>query len=555
MSIQKIIAFFLIGTFIVQGQLQQTIDSLETELQSTATNSEAKVDLLNQLGYQYWIRNSKTSAEYGKQALTLAEKINYTQGAAMAKRVLGVSFWTLGQPKKALENLYGSRELYLNIDNQEGAANALMNSGMVYADIGEYERALEIYEQSIEKFTQLNLNRRIATTFTKIGSVLIQQNKLSEAKMHLTNALNMHSEDGYVYGMSEAHNRLAILSLMENELELGDYHIRKSMEIGVSVNDEDGQISNLIQLGKLYRLQNKNELSEAHLNAALNKAKGKGLRKYELGALKELKLLKRQEGQLEASLGYYDRFIALKDSIINNEKSKQIAALEFDNELREKENEIALLEETKRTRTLMNVLLSLLLVALAIIALLMLRHQKQREKKEMELLRSKEALAQTELENAELKQRELQQKLDFKSKELTSYTLNFARKNELFGELQEQINTVQNASPKEQSRILTDIRRKIKSHTSVDNDWEDFKRYFEEVHTNFYSRLKEKHPEISANDLKICALARLNLSIKETANILGISPESAKTARYRLRKKLNLPPETELLDYLMQLER
>ncbi|MEM9362538.1 MAG: tetratricopeptide repeat protein [Bacteroidota bacterium] len=548
------IFLFFFGLGIVHGQLQKTIDSLQFELQNTARNSEQHVDLLNELGYQFWVRDSKTSAKYGKEALSIAKSIDYTSGMAMAQRVLGVSYWTFGEPKRALESLKQSQELYESISNQEGFANALMNSGMVYADIGEYEVALRIYEQSIEKFTQLDLNRRIATTFTKIGSVLIQQSKLNEAKKYLTNALNMHSQDQYDYGVSEAHNRLGILALMQNELELGEYHINKSMKIVLELNDEDGQLSNRIQIGKLYRLQHKYELANEELVQALQQAKDKGLKKYRLGALKELKLLKRQQGKLEESLGYYDNYIALKDSIINTEKSKQIAALEFKNELAEKEAEIALLRETKKSRNAINVSLSLGLVFLSVVAIVMLKHQKQREKREVELLKSNKKLTQAELENAQLRQRELEQKLEFKNKELTSYTLNFAQKNELFSELLEKITSLQSATPNQQSKILTELRKKIRSHTNVDRDWEDFKRYFEEVHTRFYTILKEKHSDLSPNDLKVCSLVRLNLSIKETASIMGISPESAKTARYRLRKKLNLPSETELFDYLLELE-
>ncbi|HET8735166.1 MAG TPA: hypothetical protein VFM69_01075, partial [Pricia sp.] len=109
--------------------------------------------------------------------------------------------------------------------------------------------------------------------------------------------------------------------------------------------------------------------------------------------------------------------------------------------------------------------------------------------------------------------------------------------------------------PVKQSKLLEELRREIKQHVNIDRDWEDFKRHFEEVHTDFHGRLKEKHPDLSANDLKLCSLTRLNLSIKETAGVLGISPESAKTSRYRLRKKLGLEPDDALLDYLLRLER
>ena len=149
----------------------------------------------------------------------------------------------------------------------------------------------------------------------------------------------------------------------------------------------------------------------------------------------------------------------------------------------------------------------------------------------------------------------MEQKLEFRNKELTSYTLNFVQKNELLQHLQEKIATAKEATPAAQSKLLTELHRDIKQHVNIDRDWEDFKRYFEEVHTDFHSGLKLKHPDLSQNDLKICSLTRLNLNIKETASILGISPESAKTARYRLRKKLNLSPDQELLDYFLTLEK
>ena len=129
------------------------------------------------------------------------------------------------------------------------------------------------------------------------------------------------------------------------------------------------------------------------------------------------------------------------------------------------------------------------------------------------------------------------------------------KKNELLQQLQDQTNLAKTASPKEQNKLIDQLSRTIKQHVNIDRDWEDFKRFFEEVHIDFHKKLQEKHPDLSSNDLKICTLTRLNLNTKETASILGISPESAKTARYRLRKKLHLEPEDELLTYFLQLEK
>ncbi|MEM9833244.1 MAG: LuxR C-terminal-related transcriptional regulator [Bacteroidota bacterium] len=67
---------------------------------------------------------------------------------------------------------------------------------------------------------------------------------------------------------------------------------------------------------------------------------------------------------------------------------------------------------------------------------------------------------------------------------------------------------------------------------------------------SFENQLLQMFPHLTAHDLKICALLRQNFSSKEIAEQLNITPGSVNTARYRLRKKLNLPKEADLIVYL-----
>lgn len=543
----------------VNAQILEEINRLLDELQFSDITPVEKVNVLNQLGYNYWVVDSKQSLQYGQQALDLALEQNYPEGLAMAKRVLGVAFWTLGEPKKALENLTESQRIYEQIGNEEGATNALMNSGMVYADIEEHTKALEIYNKSIETFSRLGLNSRIATTFTKIGTVLIEEKKWDDAKEYLTNALNMHSKDGFEYGQAEAHNWLGKLFLDTNDLELAQYHLRRASEISQKIVDEDGMLSNNILMGRLLRMRQEYDQAEKILTAAYNTADAKQLKKYKLASLRQLKLLRKEQGKLQEALELYNQFILLKDSIFSTTKSKQIAAMEFGNELALKQQEISFLKENERINNIIKWNLIISLIVLACLGFVVFRHQRLKSIKKQELLvqqkqllHSKEELAKSDLENARLKQEQLKQELEFKNKELTAYTLNFVQKNELLLQLQEQIEGIQQGNNSQKQ--LSELQRTLRQNVSIDRDWQDFRRFFEEVHSSFFVKLKEKHPDLSANDLKLSALIRLNLSIKETASVLGISPESAKTARYRLRKKLNLQPEDALLDYFLRLE-
>lgn len=540
--------------FSILSWSQQKIDSLKAILEKEVSVSEYKIDLVNEIGYRYWIVNSEEALKYGKQGLKLADSLGYSQGKAKANRVLGVAYWTRGDHLNAIKHLSTSLEQNQTLSNAEETANTTLNLAMVYATLRDDEKALSMYQGAITQFTALNLKSRIATTFTKIASLYIEQNRLEEAKDYLVNALKMHTESNFIYGIAEAHNRLGILYIKLKEKEQAYYHIERAIINGRKVNDSDGMISNLIQYGKLLMLDNDFKTAEEHFLLAINRSKNNNLKRYELEAYGLLKDLKLKENNSKDALTYYDKYITLKDSIYNSDNAMKIAALKFNNELLAKEKELELLTEKEHSNNIIKWTLILGLVLMMTITIIYVSNFKKRTLQERELEATREEINRAELENAKLKQQELQQQLDFKNRELTSYTLNFVQKNELFQELKEEIESLKTATPKQRDKTITSLNRVIKQHINIDRNWEDFKRYFEEVHIGFIEKLKSIHPDLSANDLKICALTRLNLNIKESATILGITPESVKTARYRLRKKLNLEHNEELLSYFLRLE-
>ena len=257
---------------------------------------------------------------------------------------------------------------------------------------------------------------------------------------------------------------------------------------------------------------------------------------------------------------FYDNYTFLKDSLFNSEKSKQIAFLEFENELEKKDKELLEFKAQEKASNTIKLILLIGIVILTIAGYIIyyvskqsLGKSKQLTVKTKEHLESAQELTQKHLENSELRRKELKQQLDFKNRELTSYALNFIKKNEVVQELQCTISNLAASSAIPKDKLIADLKKIIQKNLSIDKDWENFSRFFDDVHQGFYSNLKSKHKGLTANDLKLCSLIRLNLNTKETASILGISPESAKTSRYRLRKKLELASGQEISTYLLSL--
>jgi len=88
----------------------------------------------------------------------------------------------------------------------------------------------------------------------------------------------------------------------------------------------------------------------------------------------------------------------------------------------------------------------------------------------------------------------------------------------------------------------------------TDEDWERFKKTFQEVYPNFFATLRYRFYSVTASELRLSALIKMNLSLKESANMLGISTDSVKKSRYRLKKRLGLLDEESLEEFIRKLE-
>ena len=144
-----------------------------------------------------------------------------------------------------------------------------------------------------------------------------------------------------------------------------------------------------------------------------------------------------------------------------------------------------------------------------------------------------------------VKEKDLMGKIiDQKTRELSGNTLQLINKNELMLK-------IKNLLDKEKlSSNIRQVLKLIKSNTNLDSQWDRFKLHFEEVHPNFFHILKSNFLQLSDHDLRICAYIKMSLNNKEIMTLLNISPKGLETARYRLKKKLNLSRSENLNDFV-----
>ena len=199
--------------------------------------------------------------------------------------------------------------------------------------------------------------------------------------------------------------------------------------------------------------------------------------------------------------------------------------------------------------------LSFLLLLLVIWLTLRLQKQKAGLVRNMEELEKKYLLKIENLENSlkayETKQNDLGKELKFRQNEMVTMAMNIIQKNEFLGKLKKEIIGVKSTVKDPDAReALNKLLLMISQNLSIDRDREKFQMHLTEQNSNFLRLLSEKYPSITENEKRLAVLLRLNLSSKEIASILNISPKSVEMNRYRLRKKLKVSPKISLSDFI-----
>lgn len=152
----------------------------------------------------------------------------------------------------------------------------------------------------------------------------------------------------------------------------------------------------------------------------------------------------------------------------------------------------------------------------------------------------------TQQEMTELKNQQLVSEVETRSKELAANTMRIVRKNEFLIKIKD---SLEKFNPLTAQKLIAEINKELEDTET----WNFFKKAFDTVDKEFLTKIKAKHPKLTPQDLKLCAYLRLNLSSKEIAPLLNVSSRSMEVKRYRLRKKLNLPSKTNLIDYIISI--
>jgi DNA-binding CsgD family transcriptional regulator len=477
------------------------------------------------------------------QALEKAKKDKNTVDVAEAYLYLGIcSFGS--SLEKGLQYATQSLDSYQQLESSNphlariGRSKCLQLISTIYLRQGKKTEASRMIREVVETLKdKKDASGTLGLAYATLGSLYQDANKTDSAAVYFRLSLADFSKwqnNAYLPG---AYIRTGEL---ENNLIL----LQKGLAIAESTQNKQAQVSALLAIGK-WHLKNAQQVDgENYFRRALGISTGLTDKIFEMRTLEALINLKKQQQHFAEVSQLQSRLITVKDQFYSLEREQIVKNLEVQFEVSEKNRQLALMEKESEVSKLTNIILFSCIIVLVVIFVTGYFVLKSINRRDKQLLKTKEALVEALEQQKSMEEEQFRNDLEHKESQLSAITLQMLQKNELIDEIKQYVQKDQPISGRE-------LLKMVNKHLVQDNSWSDFDLYFESINKNFYTRLKQSYPDISTNDLKICALIKLNLSIKEMASILNISPDSVKTARYRLRKKLQLNTEDNLTSFIL----
>ena len=273
--------------------------------------------------------NFPEASDYILKALAGNEAIGYLPGISECHIVIGVNYDEQGNYPRALEHYHKALSIDEKIGNKEGVAMSLNNIGNIYNTEGNLSEALEYYERALAIDEELGVKQGIATELINVGRILNTQGDSIRGLAHFERASAIYDEIGDREGKAAVlHLTAAIYSARGDELR-SLANLEKALAIYEELGSARGQANTLTEIGKYYLRRGDHGRASDRCTEALALAEAIGVLTVQRSACSCLYRAAKKTGQTGKALGYFEKMIVLRDSIYNEENTKELTRMQM----------------------------------------------------------------------------------------------------------------------------------------------------------------------------------------------------------------------------------
>jgi tetratricopeptide (TPR) repeat protein len=392
---------------------RRKLDSLLT-LRQTDKEDTNKVYHLVRILWEYKNLGKYDSAlQAGNEGLVLGKKLNYKRGLAKLYNNIGIAYAEQSIYDKALENHLASLRIKEEMQDKKGMAQSYLNMGIIYADQNAFDKAREYFLRSLKLSQEIGSNEFTGNVYNCLGVVAEKEKNYPAALKNYEEALRIKKQTNDQQGIAYAYSNMGNIYMMQKDFDRSLQSYMLALQIEEATGDDYAAATAYQNLGSLNREKGNFAEAARYFAKGLQLAKKSGSKKAELDVYVELASTYAKAGDFRNAYTSFEKSAHLKDTIFDEDRSKQMTEMSTKYETDKKEKEILLQKarleksdaESKKQRLFLLLLIAVA-VAVAIIAIVIFRSLKV-VKKQKSVIEKQKALVDQKNLAIEEKQREI----------------------------------------------------------------------------------------------------------------------------------------------------
>ncbi len=505
--------------------------------------------------------------EHLTNAQLLAEKNNWYDEVFQTKNNIGIVYMNLSDYGEALNYFLDAYTIAIKHLDSNNEMSVLNNIAVIYCMEKDFKKGREYYQKAYALAKKTKNQPKMGVYAMNLIKVAHIFKELDTARIYLDEIKAFSKDDPALDFELKA-------MTADNYMLRGDLKTAKKILLALEAQPKtqgyrtkDNSLTLLNMLYRVYFLEKNYDQSIFYLNQTLQVTEDLDTKADVYSSLSEAHAMK---NEYQKSLDAMKLMVAANDSIAKrkNEKLYENNKVKFE-VMNYKADLKASVAASKLER-------SIFVSALFVLATFMFfgyrsfrnRAIKQEQKKiiaegqqkiialELEKEKSDNLLLEKhikEIENeALLEQERLKSEIEQRNRKLSAKALYLSGRNEM---IEEMVTSLSKLEPVSQNSLIKDHIKALNEHLKSDSEWDEFIVHFEEVNQGLLSVLKERHPDLNANDIRFICYVYMNLSFKEIGAILNITQEACRKRKERISTKMNLDKNTSFYEYLSSIGR
>lgn len=475
--------------------------------------------------------------------------------------------------------------------------------GYSLAHMSRYNEAIKQFYEIAKRYGQDEESVYSAKAYRGLGLVYGMCSKPTKAEKYFKKHLEISKKQNDYESISGSLSNLGILQLQKQQPDSALVFFLEANKIAVQHRGECDEARILYLIGAAYCDLEQNELGNKYLQEAIPTAEKQGdyrlvsfiydfiiqnlvkagndsqaktecLKQYEMvkkyqaknleaSALFVLSGISEREKDYKQAYTYLKLNREINNSILNEESEELLEAqsIDFENykmeqarEIMKKDIQLAKVNVEKRNLWI-TILLVVIILTIATLVWFTKRFITQRQ---LTGMLHKRIASLQEHENARIDsiQNRMKEELNHKDKELMSNLLTQVNVKDTTTAALNKLQIIKRSfsSAGKESVVICEIENLLNSLNNS-KDWEAFQLYFEQVNDSFMENLRKIYPSLTPGEQRLCALISLNLTTKEIASLINRTVRGIETAKFRLRKKMQLVTDDNLNDIILQIKK